>query len=155
MISKELYEEVQKDYIDFKNITQDEYITIFNKEEETVEYVNKHTWYEADSISIYKLAHKCKEWATFKNGKNIITERDISGVYSYIIFMIGITIHNEYLDDTTKILANFKADTEPEAIFKACQWILENKYTILTENMYHKNYFAYILNTEHSILENC
>ena len=64
---------------------------------------------------------------TFKNGKNIITERDISGVYSYIIFMIGITIHNEYLDDTTRILANFKADTEPEAIFKACQWILENK----------------------------
>ena len=80
-----------------------------------------------EEYNIYELAHKCKEWATFKNGKNIITERDISGVYSYIIFMIGITIHNEYLDDTTKILANFKADTEPEAIFKACQWILDNK----------------------------
>ena len=77
-------------------------------------------------INIYELAHKCKEWATFKNGKNIITERDISGVYSYIIFMIGITIHNEYLDDTTRILANFKADTELEAIFKACEYILNN-----------------------------
>ena len=73
MISKELYEEVQKDYIDFKNITQDEYIIIFNKEEETVEYVNKHTWYEADSISIYKLAHKnLKEWAKLKSVFDII-----------------------------------------------------------------------------------
>ena len=112
MISKELYEEVQKDYIDFKNITQDEYITIFNKEEETVEYVNKHTWYEADSISIYKLAHKCKEWA-YNNSYTLRSQLKVC----YCRF----PIHN---DIEEKI---FKADTELEAIFKACQWILDNK----------------------------
>ena len=117
MISKELYEEVQKDYIDFKNITQDEYIIIFNKEEETVEYVNKHTWYEADSISIYKLAHRCKEWALTNKYKIVIYSDDSSEWYCQV-----------QLVDVDKQPKEWSvAQTEPGSTFKACQWILDNK----------------------------
>ena len=125
MISKELFNEV----MNLHNLDFEYPLEYYNTNNSIRFWVIENPKYQSTSnyINIYELAHKCKEWATFKNGKNIITERDISGVYSYIIFMIGITIHNEYLDDTTRILANFKADTEPEAIFKACQWILENK----------------------------
>ena len=134
MISKELYEEVQKDYIDFKNITQDEYIIIFNKEEETVEYVNKHTWYEADSISIYKLAHKCKEWAFEFRFDNKPTNNRYYGQRSGYEDKFNVEKQKReklgYMTLTFGCLGHtktFYADTEPEAIFKACQWILENK----------------------------
>lgn len=120
MISKELYKEVQKDYIDFKNITQDEYIIIFNKEQETVEYVNKHTWYEADSISIYKLAQKCKEWA-YKQGYVILSGHSAYGIGAFFCSCKG------WLSENYDKRIEINHNTEPEAIFKACQWILENK----------------------------
>lgn len=133
MISKELYEEVQKDYIDFKNITQDEYITIFNKEEETVEYVNKHNWYEADSISIYKLAHKCKEWAlsqgfSLSSSKPIVANDEGNQVFNYWWCAYLHEINKESFEAPLMVtFNNFNSETEPEAIFKACQWILDNK----------------------------
>lgn len=59
--------------------------------------------------NIYEFAHKCKEWAAslgFNVSSNLVTT------------MITSDKHREL----------FQADTEPEAIFKACQWILkENK----------------------------
>ena len=66
--------------------------------------------------NIYELAHKCKEWAY---------ERDF---YIYSIFTFAgegacyVTKDNEI----QKRLATFAGDSEPEAIFKACQWILDN-----------------------------
>ena len=119
IISKELYEEIQKDYINFESITQDEYITEYNEEDEEVEYINKYTLYAEDSINIYRLLHKCKEWC--KKDLTINYRKDNEYRKGWVEVIV------KY--DETSVFANkpFKADTEPEAIFKACQWILENK----------------------------
>lgn len=72
------------------------------------------------SINIYELANKCKEWA-FKSRLIIITGFTTSGDWSYSILEV-IDI-NPY---AFEIKVNWGI-SEPEAIFKACEWILENK----------------------------
>lgn len=71
--------------------------------------------YEKD-INIYELAHKCKEWA-LKRGYIIKSFSSADKGYGIIEILIG---KDEVID--LKM-----ADTETEAIFKACQWILDNK----------------------------
>jgi hypothetical protein len=68
-------------------------------------------WY--DEINIYELAHKCKEWAL--------------SVYNNIDFMVYGRSQCDLIIFTQPddIKYNFNADTEIEAIFKACEWILE------------------------------
>jgi len=61
-------------------------------------------------INIYELAHKCKEWALSK----------------------GHTLNVQMSDDTTLVYIgsigkDIEADTEPEAIFLACELILEQE----------------------------
>ena len=85
-------------------------------------------------INIYELAHKCKEWAynlnmplmsgyyndkkySDKDDKNEYKIYCIVKMYEYSSRIWIGTIWHEI----------FNADTEPEAIFEACQWILENK----------------------------
>lgn len=69
------------------------------------------------SISIHELAHKCKEWAMSKG---------------YVLLTVGGMYYNCYVHYTTNKSewgnrANeCSASTEPEAIFKACEWVLEN-----------------------------
>lgn len=65
-------------------------------------------------INTYELAHKCKEWA-FKNGYYL-------------------TIYNDAIDvvlqSNCKVLENVTNDTfmyDPNLVFKACEWILDNK----------------------------
>jgi len=60
-------------------------------------------------INIHELAHKCKEWAYSKSYK-------IASYKSY---------NNWICKDPFKGDPYIGADTEPEAIFKACEWILE------------------------------
>jgi hypothetical protein len=67
-----------------------------------------------DYINIYELAHKCKEWASNK-GIGLA-----SWVEQYPDGACQLTWKAEY------ITIDFSADSEPEAIFKACQWILDN-----------------------------
>ena len=86
------------------------------------------------SINIYELAHKCKEWAFEFRFDNKPTNnryyRQRSGYedkfnvekqkrekLGYMTLTFGCLGHTK----------TFYADTEPEAIFKACQWILDNK----------------------------
>ena len=81
------------------------------------------------AINIYELAHKCKEWAldnrwiistmpmlTEKKWRN--TSVRLSHFYS-----AGKDRHLDGIYHNGRI----EADTETEAIFKACQWILDNK----------------------------
>ena len=71
---------------------------------------------EYAKINIYELAHKCKEWAWLKYKKNIVS----TYLGSAYIFPLNGEQHET---------------TEPEAIFKACEWILEqNKIRIDTHN---------------------
>lgn len=73
------------------------------------------------SINIYELAHKCKEWA-YSQGYILFSKiRLNSSLASCYFDTMG---KHDYEDDYHN---DFRADTEPEAIFKACQWILESK----------------------------
>lgn len=79
------------------------------------------------SINIYELAHKCKEWA-YDSFKMIITPK----FYDYTDPCYDCTI--EYgLKNENKIKAfahpDFISKTEPKTIFKACEWILNQKAT--------------------------
>ena len=100
MISKELLSEIMDDKVKSIRIMND---TIF------IYFENNNQEY---FIDIYELAYKCKVWA-YNNSYTLRSQLKVC----YCRF----PNHN---DIEEKI---FKADTEPEAIFKACQWILENR----------------------------
>ena len=70
-------------------------------------------------INIYELAHKCKEWAKSK-GFFILSGYDNTETPEAIINHI-------YSESGCCCDGAFEADTEPDAIFKACQWMLDNK----------------------------
>lgn len=74
-----------------------------------------NVYYDIDhgtSINIYELAHKCKEWA-YNKGFDIYSDFNGADVCH---------IGSNY--SVAPFHYNF---TELEAIFKACQWILDNK----------------------------
>ena len=75
-------------------------------------------------VNIYELAHKCKGWAT-ENKYTILTENMYpNGYFAYVLSNEQSIENYGYLKAIKDIPHN---KTEPEAIFKACQWILENK----------------------------
>jgi hypothetical protein len=72
-------------------------------------------------IDVYNLAHKCKEWA-FEKGYELRTSiRGIIDVYDHIYIHKEDGLTGEFID------CRQEADTEVEAIFKACQWVSDNK----------------------------
>lgn len=71
--------------------------------------------------NIHELANKCKEWAVIKQSYNVASLLDYSG-YACIIRQEPITFLNTE--------RRYRARTEPEAIFMACQWILDNRSEI-------------------------
>ena len=84
------------------------------KDSNTLEYgyeLNDAIHYH--SINTYELAHKCKEWA-FKTGWlfQIRTGSTLS--------VIDIFNHK---DQELNMRTQISADTEPEAVFKACEWV--------------------------------
>ena len=68
------------------------------------------------SVNIYELAHKCKEWAKRKE-------------YTITMYLHLDTVAITIYKDSKKVFStpSMTVQTEPEAIFKACQWILDNK----------------------------
>ncbi len=72
-------------------------------------------YHHISSWNIYELAYKCKEWAT-KQDRAIFSGSLVGekGFYCDVKIYGGSTVH---------ITTN--QDTEPEAIFKACEWILK------------------------------
>jgi hypothetical protein len=110
MISKELLSEVLGKEVTNVEITMYGHFDISLKNDYGTE-INK-----------YELSHKCKEWALTK------------GIYS---IASGLNFERKQLNDIsywasiqTKqgCLCDYHySNTEPEAIFKVCQWILENK----------------------------
>ena len=106
MISKELLSEVLDREITV--IANQGGTSIFNyRTSESPNHIN--------SINIYELAHKCKEWA-FKN------DYEIETTYSGDV---------RISKNSTSMIVNSQLGledmTEPEAIFKACEWILEQR----------------------------
>ena len=84
-------------------------------------------------INIYELAHKCKEWAfekgySLQSGKPIVQDDEGNQVFNYWYKCYFWELDRYSFDapiQNTKIETN--SATEPEAIFKACQWLFENK----------------------------
>ena len=84
------------------------------------------------AINIYELAYKCKEWARIYNGTMYIISgcmwQNKSTDHVYYAY-----INKEYVDEYrtgqrySKALFKTTADTEHEAIFKACEWIRTNR----------------------------
>ena len=69
-------------------------------------------------IDIHRVAHKCKEWASI-NSYALESSVHMQPKRSSVA---GCQIHWRY---ETEDLPYFEAGSEPEAIFKACQWILD------------------------------
>lgn len=67
-----------------------------------------------EEYNIYELAHKCKEWA--------LTQGYTVQSYTNTHFCEA-TLHGVDVE----INPNYFGDSEPEAIFEACQWVLENR----------------------------
>ena len=113
MISKELLSDVLGEDVsgvsiigNVVNYTIEDYET---EEDGELVYVDI-----GQNINTYELAHKCKEWA-YKQG--LIIEN---------FFAFGdarCRVYNTKWEEIYKCVM----DTESEAIFKACQWILDNK----------------------------
>jgi hypothetical protein len=66
-------------------------------------------------VNIYELQNKCKEWALLNDYSCMSRPRLFGGWLSELMGDYGV-------EDT-----QFDADSEPETVFKACQWILKYK----------------------------
>ena len=109
-ITKELLSEILgEDLVEF-----DDGGYLYRHKEKQSEYVAS-TKEAPIFINLYELMHKAKEWARVKG---------ILLTISYT--QSGVTCGYGY-DYTNVPKVEYFAETEPEAVFKACQFILENK----------------------------
>ena len=77
---------------------------------------------ELCNINIYELAHMCKEWTLLKG-------------YYFSIYSFNFSFNTEQEHRIRLLLGNEVVywgndscnETEPEAIFQACQWIRDNR----------------------------
>ena len=77
--------------------------------------------------NIYEFTHKCKEWAyTNKYRLSSGQHRLNTKQEHYINNQIASYFCSVYYITNDDSDIQIDANTEPEAIFKACQWILEN-----------------------------
>jgi hypothetical protein len=105
-ISKELLSEVTGMKIGYIRLEDEERVLAYASRFPNAEFWNNK------SINIYELAHKCKEWA-FTKGYYLDSGKQDDGFRCFIA--------------TKEYSTMVKQNTEPEAIFKACEYILENK----------------------------
>lgn len=129
LISKELLSEVLKDKTIGNVLTDVKVIEskIFGniKENELAYYSAKKGW---QRINIHELAHKCKEWAR-EESYYLKSELNSDNTIDPVCDVANCWVGQLVFDGEPKEIqvACFGGDTEPESIFKACQWILDNK----------------------------
>lgn len=112
MISKELLSEVFGE----KRVILDYEVSI-NKTE--IHYGHKDID-EDGFINIYELAYKCKEWAIGEYGFSLHSFPCPDDTYTCEIY--------KFHKSTGYVIVDwFNCLSEVESIFKACQWILDNK----------------------------
>ena len=71
--------------------------------------------------NIHELAHKCKEWAVYK-GYYLD-----SGFVSNKATPMATIYNPDGKENSKEDEIYFESNTEPEAIFKACEWLLKQK----------------------------
>lgn len=93
---------------------QNEFVDFIKQNDEFIKYGAR----VQDQISIYELAFKCKLWAITKN-VYICSFSNVNG---------GVAdVYNGFSEllFESRSLANSERQTESEAIFKTCEWILK------------------------------
>lgn len=78
------------------------------------------------------LSNKCKEWAInkgyeLKSSKPIVSSDEGKQVFNYFWMAWLFKFDGGYESPKQILLPSFIGENEPKAIFKACQWILDNK----------------------------
>lgn len=86
---------------------------------------NRYSSYDL-CINIYELAHKCKEWALNK-GYRLLSGFDEKEYENSPDIEYSCIVNHIYCEGGCRSDNNFNSYSEPEAVFKACQWILNNK----------------------------
>ena len=110
MISETLLKEVIKKEISITNFI-DSSRKIYNIGSDVI----IPTTYGSHDYNIYELAHKCKEWAETHNF-NLVSSTSFQGDAQPCCMPVHSSgCEHNWVD----------ANTEPEAIFKACEWIME------------------------------
>ena len=116
MISKELLSQIENlDIFSVEFLDKENIIHICGNYKDT----EIHTEY---SINIHELAFKCKAWALTKEFElHSKLEYDNKGMCNIERFKVhpGMSYR--------EIIKYTYSDSEPEAIFKACEWILEQE----------------------------
>ena len=116
MISKELLSAVLGLHCGIKSIKNSEVIYWFD----CIGEIREH------SINIYELAHKCKEWAYTNKYRLSSSQHRLNTKQEYYINnQIASYFCSVYYITNDDSDIQIDANTEPEAIFKACQWILD------------------------------
>ena len=111
------YKEKYKDQIEITRLVSNK-----NYIEYTSEVTgNPYNYITHDKINVYELAHKCKEWALNK-GYYLRAEQG----FNYKDNLQWTAFLNTNMDDGADYV-DYWNNTEPEAIFKACEWILKQK----------------------------
>lgn len=157
IISKELLGEILKETVDAIKVQDNEIIYAFRVS--SCDMASHKYMHDEGSINIYELAYKCKVWALNQEidkspKENIFKfkvlykmdietyKHPIEDGYSSMInplkygnsvnlntFGICLNSYDSTIVNNTFESLVFYAPTEPEAIFKACQWILNQKYS--------------------------
>ena len=101
-----------------KSLFNEIYNCDISKDDDMLRYYNR--------INIYEFAFKCKEWILSQKNKDCF----------YIADQFSLNIESQMgvikyfwcvlLKNNLRVSPEFKADSEIEAIIKACNWILEN-----------------------------
>ncbi len=79
------------------------------------------------NINVYELANKCKEWALKVKNKNYYIWTGINHNSKWDVFVTEFKSLDTF--EPVRDQAVFEPlgakDTEPEAVFRACEWILK------------------------------
>ena len=116
MISEELLSEV----VGYKvcNIFYNSEQRMNDYEEKLISFKKESNYCWRNQYNVYEIAHRCKEWALL-NGYIIYSSLN----YGSRLHGFSCVKHKHGGED----LYYFSEETEFEAIFKCCQWILDNK----------------------------
>lgn len=114
IISKELLSEIlNKNITDLEICLTSTSRLLITTVPNSVVYITDDSEY-AKWINIHELASKCKEWLI----SNRYVTHSIRNLKEYIVYLSG---------DFKIPSEDFRANTEPEAIFNACEWVLNAK----------------------------
>jgi len=81
------------------------------------------TW---NYINIHELAHKCKEWALTRGVIVTVSVKAYKPDLSTVIYFAELSTFSVTNKGSIYDKEVFSDNSETEAIFKACQWILDN-----------------------------